>query len=282
VTAVTEEDLRLAHRLADIADGISGGYFASGVVEAETKADGSPVTRVDREVELALRGALERERPHEGFLGEEFGVRGAAERRWIVDAVDGTASFVAGEPEWSTLIALQVRGEVGVGLVSAPALGRRWYAVAGHGAWTERGLAVVAERPQRLAVSTTSELGAASVAIWPPVAALEEEVRRPVERLAAAAAQVLPEPGECVRKPSAGSGTCHGALLVAASLVDVFLLTGGGPWDLAALVPIVEEAGGRFSDLSGGRSLASTAGLFSNGALHDQVLEIVLEHGDGR
>jgi histidinol-phosphatase len=270
---VTDEDLGLAHRLADIADGISRGYFASGVVEAETKADGSPVTRVDREIELALRGAVERERPHEGFLGEEFGARGPTERRWIVDAVDGTASFVAGEPEWSTLIALQVRGEVGMGLVSAPALGRRWYAVAGHGAWTERGHA---EPPQRLAVSTTPELGAARVAIWPPVARLADE------RLAAAAAQVLPEPGERVRKPSAGSGTCHGALLVAVGLVDVFLLTGGGPWDLAALVPIVEEAGGRFSDLSGGRSLEGTAGLFSNGALHDQVLEIVLDHGDGR
>jgi histidinol-phosphatase len=109
---VTEEDLGPAHRLADIADGISGGYFAGGVVEAETKADGSPVTRVDREVEPALRDALARERPHEGFLGEEFGARGPAGRRWIVDAVDGTASFVAGEPEWSTLIALQARGEV--------------------------------------------------------------------------------------------------------------------------------------------------------------------------
>lgn len=266
---MTEEDLGLAHRLADIADGISGGYFAGGVVKAETKADGSPVTRVDREIELALRDAVARERPHEGFLGEEFGPRGPAERRWIVDAIDGTASFVAGEPEWSTLIAFQARGEIEVGLVSAPALNRRWYAVAGHGAWTEHGSA----EQQRLTVSATPELGAASVAIWPPVAALATEIRHPLERLAAAAGRVLPEPGG--GKPSAGSGTCHGALLVAAGLVDVFLLAGGGPWDLAAVVPIVEEAGGRFSDLSGGRSIEGTAGVFSNGTLHDQVLEHV-------
>ncbi|WP_434443708.1 inositol monophosphatase family protein [Lentzea sp. E54] len=273
---MTGEDLGLAHRLADIADGISGGYFAGGVVETETKADGSPVTRVDREVELALRDAVARERPHEGFLGEEFGPRGPAERRWIVDALDGTASFVAGEPEWSTLIARQARGEVEMGLVSAPALDRRWYAVTGHGAWTARWSA----EQQRLAVSATPELGAASVAIWPPVAALTAEMRRPLERLAAAAARVLPEPGAGGGKPSAGSGTCHWALLVAVGVVDVFLLVGGGPWDLAALVPIVEEAGGRFSDLSGGRSLEGTAGVFSNGALHDQVLEILLEHDD--
>jgi histidinol-phosphatase len=121
------------------------------------------------------------------------------------------------------------------------------------------------------AVSTTRDLRAATAAIWPPVATL------PVERLAAACARVLPEPGAHVRKPSYGSGTCHGALLVAEGLVDLFLLTRGGPWDLAALVPVVEEAGGRFSDLSGGHG---TAGLFSNGALHDQVLELVPDPGD--
>jgi histidinol-phosphatase len=262
--AVTEDDLGLAHRLADLADGISARYFGGGAVAVATKVDGTPVTRVDREVELALRGALAEERPHEGFLGEELGSRGPVERRWVVDGVDGTASFVAGEPEWSTLIARQVHAEVVVGLVSAPALNRRWHAVPGRGAWTRRRDAV---KPRRLAVSTTRELRAATAAIWPPVTTL------PAERLAAACARALPEPGAHVRKPSYGSGTCHGALLVAEGLVDVFLLTRGGPWDLAALVPVVEEAGGRFSDLG-------TAGLFSNGALHDQVLELVLDPGD--
>jgi histidinol-phosphatase len=177
---------------------------------------------------------------------------------------------VAGEPEWSTLIARQAHAEVVVGLVSAPALNRRWYAVRGRGAWTRRGDEVV---PESLSVSATGELRVATAALWPPVAAF------PVERLTSACARVLPEPGTHVRKPSYGSGTCHGALLVAEGLVDLFLLTGGGPWDLAALVPIVEEAGGRFSDLSGGRGIEGAAGLFSNGALHDQVLALV-DRGD--
>ena len=265
-----DEDLELAHRLADVADGISGSCFDSGAMAVETKVDGTPVTRADREVELALRAALARERPHEGFLGEELGSRGPVDRRWIVDGVDGTASFVAGEPEWSTLIARQVHGEVVVGLVSAPALNRRWHAVRGRGAWTRRRDAVA---PEPLTVSATADLRAATAAVWPQVAEF------PADRLAAAGARVLPEPGTHGRKPSYGSGTCHGALLVAEGLVDVFLLTGGGPWDLAALVPIVEEAGGRFSDLSGGRGIEGAAGLFSNGALHDQVLELVLDRG---
>jgi histidinol-phosphatase len=121
-------DLRFAQHLADAADEITRGYVGEEVPGAETKPDGTPATHVDLEVEATLLAIVERERPDDGFLGEEVGFARQGPRRWIVDGIDGTAAFVAGRAEWSTLIALDDRGRSTVGVVSAPALGRRWWA----------------------------------------------------------------------------------------------------------------------------------------------------------
>ncbi|WP_328580493.1 inositol monophosphatase family protein [Streptomyces sp. NBC_00370] len=120
-------DLALARYLAEQAEGIARRYFRAPGPGAETKGDGSPVTEADREIERALRASIRAEHPGDAFIGKEFGAHGrGSSRHWVIDAIDGTASFIAGDPEWSTLIALEEHGTVTVGMVSAPALRRRW------------------------------------------------------------------------------------------------------------------------------------------------------------
>ncbi|MEY9932171.1 histidinol-phosphatase [Catenulispora sp. GP43] len=285
-----QADLELAHQLADHADAIAAGHFSPGGVAWRAKADGSPVTAADCEIEQAIRTLIKQARPGDAFLGEESGGHGDARRRWIVDAIDGTASFAAGEAEWGTLIALADGGAVRLGVVTAAECGRRWWAARGSGAWVA-GLPRVSAAPAaRLAVTAAAELGDATIGIWPPPARLNPRDRRLAAELAARARTTVPAvdwhdttPSAAVRKPSTGSGTCHGALLVATGQIDAFLLLGAGPWDVAALVPIVEEAGGAYSDLSDGRSgdaqntqNAQTA-LFSASALHQQILDVVAD-----
>ncbi len=269
------EDLELIRALADAADGISLPCFRAGAVPAETKPDGSPVTAVDREVERAVRARLGAARPDEPVIGEELGGRGAAARRWIVDPIDGTANFVAGRAEWSTLLAVEADGEIVTGMISAPALGRRWWATRAAGAWT--GPSGSAGAPgengaepgecERLRVSAVARLDAATVAIWP----LGSWV--PPERMAAG--RRLIESGAGGGPLSDWAGACHGAALVAAGVVDVFFHMTAGAWDIAAAVPIVEEAGGTVSDLAGGRNVSAGAALYSNGAIHREVLEML-------
>src|SRR6478752_6885486 len=128
-------DLTLALSLADAADAISLGRFGASDLLVETKPDRTPVTEADRAVEEAIRERLERERPDDGMLGEEFGVTAGGGRRWIVDPIDGTRNYSRGIPVWATLIALEVDGTIQLGVVSAPALGRRCCAARGAGAF---------------------------------------------------------------------------------------------------------------------------------------------------
>ena len=132
-------DLDLALRLADTADRISLGRFRDRELHVETKPDRSPVTEADLAVERALRETLAVERPQDGILGEEYGTEGDAARQWIIDPIDGTANYLRGVPVWGTLIALAVDGVPSVGVVSSPALGRRWWAATGGGAWMTDG-----------------------------------------------------------------------------------------------------------------------------------------------
>ncbi|ACU74011.1 inositol monophosphatase [Catenulispora acidiphila DSM 44928] len=291
---------------------IGARHFEAGGVAWRAKSDGSPVGVADHEIERTLRALVGEARPEDAFLGEEFGARGVGRRRWIVDAIDGTASFVAGEPEWGTLIALDSGDAVAVGVVTAAACGRRWWAARGGGAWsaglpmsTDLDLAMdpraplvglpmspVAPRahlpmdpaaaPTRLAVNTATDLRDSSIGIWPPPARLNPRGRQLAATLAACARTTLPSldwsssltPTAPVRKPSTGSGTCHGALLVATGRLDAFLLLGAGAWDVAALVPIVEEAGGAYSDLADHRSGDARTALFSARGIHQQILDI--------
>ena len=254
-----ETDLVLAQRMADVADAIAMRDFTGEPLVFTEKPDGSPVTTTDPEVEAALRAIVAEERPGDGFLGEEVGATGSGRRRWIVDGIDGTIEFVAGRRGWSTEIALEEDGRVVVGVCTSPALPlRTWASRDGGAAGRARG------EPTPRRVSGTASLEGARVSTIAPVDILEGEALALAERLLAGCTYVEP-----VR---------HAAVLVAEGAVDLGLQLGGGPWDYAALAVIVEEAGGRFTDLAG-RVRIDGGGprLFSNGVLHDAALERLRE-----
>jgi histidinol-phosphatase len=278
------DDLAFAHRLADLAEAIASRHFAAGNTTWRSKSDASPVSAADEEIERTLRRRLQQDRPDDALLGEEFGAAGHGRRRWIIDAVDGTASFLAGEPEWSTLIALEQQSRSLLGVVGAPALRRRWWAIRGAGAWTRP--TGSSTRPEPLAVTGASKLRDATVGIWPPPSRLSPPDAVIAARVAAAARATRPAldwtgttpPSGPIRKPSTGTGTCHGALLVATGQLDAFLLLGAGPWDIAALVPIIEEAGGIYHDLSSHQHTDTRSGLFTNPALHQQMVDATIRN----
>jgi histidinol-phosphatase len=278
--STTDPDLALAHRLADAADAIALRNFAAGDTAWRAKSDGSPVSAADEQIELALRARIQRERPGDAVLGEEFGNSGVGRRRWIIDAIDGTASFLAGEPEWSTLIALEESGAITLGLVTAPALQRRWWAGRGTGAWTCSTVHTAPGAAEPLVISGAERLAEASIGIWPPPPRLNPDNTALAARIADAARTTLPalnwaDPAptrDAIRKPSSGTGTCHGALLVATGQLDAFLLLGAGPWDIAPLVPIIEEAGGTYDDLTLDPSTGTVSALFTNHALRHQII----------
>ncbi len=253
-------DLRLALDLADIADVLAMRRFQATDLLVETKPDLSPVTEADRDVEQALRAQLARHRPDDGVLGEEYGVAGEGSRRWILDPIDGTKNYVRGVPVWATLIALLDGDEVTVGVVSAPALARRWWAAKGSGAYV---LDPAGPEPRRLHVSQVSGLDDASFSYsdgvgWP-------------ERGAADGLRTLLE--TTWRQRAYGDFWSH--MMVAEGVVDI----AAEPWlesyDMAALVPIVQEAGGRLTAYDGGSALGGGSALTSNGLLHDRLVSLL-------
>lgn len=248
-----DEDLALARRLADEAEAVAMARFRQALRE-RTKPDGSLVTDADEAVEDRLRATLSVERPGDAVLGEERGQTGSSTRRWFIDGIDGTVAFARGDNEWGSLIALEVDGQVVVGICAQPAYGRRYWGVRGRGAYVRANGA----RPRRLSVSTTGELVTARSYVPPPEWARTEEERR----LAACLA----------RATVAWSAANHPALEVAEGGCDAALFFQVGPWDLAAPAIVVEEAGGRFSDLSGGHRLDTAVGVFSNGGVHEALL----------
>ncbi len=243
-------DLALALLLVDAADEISLGRFRTRDLEVETKPDLTPVTEADRAVEEAIRARLADERPEDGILGEEFGSSGAGTRRWIVDPIDGTRNYSRGIPVWATLIALEEQGEVKLGVVSAPALHRRWYAERGGGAWVN---------DDRIRASAVRRIEDAvlSFALEQPIPALAEYAWH-----------------------ARGYGDFWAHMLVAEGAVDGAVdAVGVKVWDLAAIQPIVEEAGGRFSDASGAARVDGGTAISSNGHLHEELLRAVQQSG---
>lgn len=238
-------DLELALRLADAADALSLPSFRSGLV-IETKPDLTPVTEADRAVETELRRILGQERPDDAILGEEQGAAGAATRRWLLDPIDGTRNYSRGIPVWATLVALEVEGVVEVGVVSAPALARRW--------WAERGAGAFANG-EEIHVSAISTIESSVLSF-----AIEDEVPAIARRAWHAR----------------GFGDFWSYMLIAEGSVDGAM---DGPgvkeWDLAAMQVIVEEAGGRFSDFSGEPRIDSGSAVASNGLIHDELLAAV-------
>lgn len=259
-----QDDLDLALGLADVADAISLDRFLALDLVVEAKPDLSPVSDADHAVERALRDALAARRPADSVLGEEDGQSGTGPRRWVLDPIDGTKNFVRGVPVWATLIALQDAGEVSVGVVSAPALGRRWWAARGLGAHTGGALAGT----RRLRVSAVAEVADASVA-YSSLTGWEELGRLP---------GLLQLSREVWRTRAYGDFWSH--LLVAEGAVDAAFEPEVALWDLAPLQVIVEEAGGRFTDLSGAARVDGGSAVCSNGLLHDRVLR-ALQPGAG-
>jgi histidinol-phosphatase len=248
-----EADLALAHALADAARKVSLKFFRNSPKQRR-KADGSIVTEADEAVEDELRRLLALERPADAILGEERGASGSGNRRWVIDAIDGTADFAEGGTGWASLIALEIDGVLTVGVCEQPPVRRRYWATRGGGAFR----ASDGAEPQRLRVTTHSNLADARSFVPPP-----EWQRDPAARAAATALIDASDPHPM---------DDHPALQVAFGGYEVAVFFYAGPWDLAAPALVVEEAGGTFTDLDGRHEIAGRGAVFSNGLVHAAAL----------
>ncbi|MEN8233989.1 MAG: histidinol-phosphatase [Actinomycetota bacterium] len=246
-------ELALALELADAADAVALPRFRSSDLVVESKPDLTPVTDADRATERAMVDLLAKARPSHGVLGEEFGTSGGGPWQWILDPIDGTMNYVRGIPVWATLIALVHDGEPVLGVVSAPSLHRRWWAGRGLGAYMNHEAIAVSgvERIEDAQVMLGAERELAQTGWGTGVGALSDRAWR-------------------VR----GFGDFWSHMLVAEGAADIAVDAGVKAWDMAAVLPIVEEAGGRFTDLRGRRDYSTGSGLSTNGLLHDEVVSL--------
>jgi histidinol-phosphatase len=246
-----EDELALANELADSADEIALRWFRRASLEVRTKADTTPVTQADLEIESMVRDALRERHPDDAILGEEQGETGESARLWVLDPIDGTKNFADGVQVWATLIALMVEGRVQLGVASAPALGERYEAARGSGARLNG---------EPIRVSGTSALSEAFFCFaeleawvggphWDAVVDLMRSTRR-----------------------TRGFGDYWGHLLVARGSADLAVEPELSTWDWAALQVIVEEAGGRMTTLDGGQPVHRGSIVTTNSVLHDLVL----------
>ena len=255
-----QADLELALKLADLADSISLPRFYAQDFKIETKPDATPVTEADRSVEQALKELLKTMRPADSIIGEEYGIsgdnlHGEGSRTWIIDPIDGTANFMRGVPVWATLIALAVDGKPIVSVVSAPAMGRRWWAAPGLGAMTKQ----IDGRITKLGVSSIDALEHASMSyvslkLWDEIGQLDNLMNlvRTVWRTRA-------------------FGDFWSYMLLAEGAIDLTCEHGLQIYDIAALVPIVEQAGGRITDFVGELTPESSHVIATNSLIHEQV-----------
>jgi histidinol-phosphatase len=249
------DDMALALRLAEQADAQTMDRFGALDLRVDTKPDLTPVTDADQGVESMIRDILSNERPDDVILGEEFGGTAVfAGRQWVVDPIDGTKNFVRGVPVWATLIALLDDGVPVVGVVSAPALHRRWWAGRGEGAFTSFG-----GQNRRISVSGVEHIASASLTYsdlttgWDGLRSRFLELTDEVWRVR-------------------GYGDFWSYCLVAEGAVDVAVEPEVKLWDLAALDILVREAGGAFTSLDGAAGPHGGSAIATNGLLHDAVL----------
>ena len=251
------DDLRLAHMLADQADAITMSRFKAIDLEVTAKPDLTPVTDADTAVEDAIRMMISRTRPRDAVHGEERADSGWGPRRWVIDPIDGTANFVRGVPVWATLIGLMVGDEVVAGVVSAPALSRRWWAHKGGGAFTGRNLLQgVACRASAVRDIEDASLSYSSLSGWVDSGRGQQFV------------DLL---RECWRTRAYGDFWSY--MLVAEGAVDLAAEPELALHDMAALAVIVTEAGGRFTNLEGAPGVHGPGAIATNGLLHDEVVE---------
>lgn len=250
-------DLAFALSLADAADEITMKFFRSSHLEVRTKSDRSPVSEADEAVERMIRDRIAAERPSDSILGEEFGTSGSNARRWIIDPIDATGNYVRGVPVFATLIALEDSGEPVAGVVSAPALHRRWSATQGQGAFRNGAPIHVST------VATLADvfLGYDSISDFADGDTFVELLR------------------SCHRTRGFGDFWAH--MLVAEGALDAAIEPRVAHWDMAAVQIIVEEAGGRFTTLSGERRADGGSALSTNGLVHDAILQKMKKPPEG-
>jgi histidinol-phosphatase len=253
------DDLRLAHVLADDADALTTARFKALDLHVMSKPDLTPVTDADQAVEEGIRRTLSRVRSRDAVTGEEQGSTGHSPRRWVVDPIDGTKNFVRGVPVWATLISLVVDDEVVLGVVSAPALQRRWWASVGGGAWTGRSLLKASEiRVSDVRRVEDASFAYASLHGWEDRGRLDD---------------VLSLMRRCWR--TRAYGDFWGYMLLAEGAVDVVAEPELEVYDMAALDVIVREAGGQFTSLGGVDGPWGGNALATNGHLHDAALSFL-------
>jgi histidinol-phosphatase len=249
-----EDALDLALELADLADAITMARFRANDLRVSTKPDLTPVSEADEAVERAIRDRLAAYEGH-AVLGEEFGAHAPAdaEFRWIIDPIDGTKNYVRGVPIWATLVGLEQAGELVVGVAAAPALGMRWWGARGHGAFRDG---------QPIAVSSVSEIADAHLSFaWDTSERFHE---------GGIGERLLALSHRCWRTRGVGDFWQH--LLVAEGAFDIAIDPIVSLWDVAALIPIVEEAGGRWSTVDGRAEPDGKSFVCTNGVLHDSVV----------
>ncbi|MBE9374750.1 histidinol-phosphatase [Saccharopolyspora sp. HNM0983] len=256
---VDSSDVKLAELLADTADAITTSRVGSSNLRVERKPDRTPVSDADTAVEDEVRAVLARERPDDTVVGEEGGGAITSGRTWVIDPIDGTKAFLRGLPVWATLVALLVDGQPVAGAVSAPALGRRWWAGLGHGAYV-RGFD---GETRQMAVSAVSQLDDAIVSsshlgTWP-----EFHNRDAYLSLVDA----------CWEDRAYGDFWSH--CLVAEGALDLAADPIVNAWDVAPLKIVVEEAGGRFTDLTGADTITGGNALSTNSLLHGRALTLL-------
>ena len=244
-------DLVLAQQLADVADSITATRFRARDLTVDRKPDRTPVTDADLAGEV-----LAEHRPDDVVAGEERGGDVGAGRAWVLDPIDGTKNFLRGIPAWATLIALVDQGRPVLGVVSAPALGKRWWAAAGAGAWCRTGRA----EPERISVSGVRDLSDSYVSTTHLGTWVQHHSREAYLRLVDA----------CWENRAFGDFWQH--CLVAEGVIDIAVEPIVNPWDVAAAQVLVEEAGGKFTDLSGAARYDGGSALSTNGHLHDAAL----------
>ncbi|WP_374206502.1 inositol monophosphatase [Microbacterium sp. VKM Ac-2923] len=256
------DDLALALRLADAADAVSMQRFDAADLRIDTKPDRTHVTEADLATERAIRRILDAERPDDAVLGEEYGSSGDTARRWVIDPIDGTHNYMRGIPVWATLIALTVDGVPQVGVVSQPAIDRRWWAAVGQGAWTT----TASGETRGIRVSAVDELSASSISFqsieqWDGVDLLPT-----LERLTRAV----------WRDRAYGDALPY--MWLAEGRLELVAEFDVKEYDIAAIAPIVREAGGRFTAFDGSDRLDAGSSLATNGTLHDDFFALL--HGE--
>jgi histidinol-phosphatase len=255
------DDLALAHRLADAADAITLARYQAIDLSVSTKPDNTPVTDADKSAESAIRSLLHAHRPDDGIVGEEFGTEGLEKNRyWVIDPIDGTKNFLRGVPTWATLIGLVEKDAAGietvvVGVVSAPALYRRWYAHDGGGAF----VIVDKDVPKKISVSAVAKIEDASIS--------HSDFIGWGQRLQ----QFQDLMAKAWRTRAHGDFWSH--MLVAEGAVDIAAEPSLALWDMAALDIIVREAGGRFTNLEGVAGSQGESALSTNAALHSFAVD---------